>query len=134
MIGWKDGAFLGKRNAPGARPSSARFALLRFAPALRGDRRISSEGDVVLELLRDARRRPPALGRAGARGGGAVAGVAAEILRRSDLGPAAPARAAQERELAAEAGHPHPAGRGTRRGRPDAASPQPPPRRSPRAP
>src|SRR4051794_39282375 len=106
MIGWKDGAFLGKRNAPGARPSSARFALLRFAPALRGDRRISSEGDVVLELLRDARR-PPALGRAGVRGRGAVAGVAAEILRRSDLGPAALARAAQERELAAEAGQHH---------------------------
>src|SRR4051794_33056291 len=106
MIGWKDGAFLGKRTAPGARPSSARFALPRFAPALRGDRRISSEGDVVLELLRDARR-PPALGRAGVRGRGAVAGVAAEILRRSDLGPAALARAAQERELAAEAGQHH---------------------------
>src|SRR4051795_6651814 len=104
----KDGAFLRKeRNAPGARPSSARFALLRFAPALRGDRRISSEGDVVLELLRDARRRPPALGRAGAGGGGAVAGVAAGILRRSDPGPAALARAAQERELAAEAGQHH---------------------------
>src|SRR3954471_19348332 len=84
---------------------AARFALLRFAPALRGDRRISSEGDVVLELLRDARR-PPALG-AGARGGGAVASVAAEILRRSDLGPTALARAAQERELAAEAGQHH---------------------------
>src|SRR3954452_3519677 len=65
MIEPKDGAFLREqRKAPGARPSSA-----RFAPALRGDRRISSEGDVVLELLRDARRRP-ALGRAGARGGG----------------------------------------------------------------
>src|SRR3954464_2152007 len=107
MIGPKDGAFLREqRKVPGARPSSARFALLRFAPALRGDRRISSEGDVVLELLRDARR-PPALGRAGARGRGAVAGVAAEILRRSDLGPAALARAAQERELAAEAGQHH---------------------------
>src|SRR3954463_5377841 len=86
---------------------AARFALLRFAPALRGDRRISSEGDVVLELLRGARR-PPALGRAGARGRGAVASVAAEILRRrSDLGPTALARAAQERELAAEAGQHH---------------------------
>src|SRR3954454_19333175 len=88
-------------------PSSARFALLRFAPALRDDRWISSEGDVVLELLRDARRRPPALGRAGVRGGGAVAGVAAGILRRSDPGPTALARAAQERELAAEAGQHH---------------------------
>src|SRR4051794_39728922 len=78
MIERKDGAFLREqKKAPGARPSSARFALLRFAPALRGDRRISSEGDVVLDLLRDARR-PPALGRAGARGRGAVASVAAE--------------------------------------------------------
>src|SRR5215213_5632509 len=60
------------------------------------------------------RIRRPALGRAGARGRGAVAGVAAEILRRSDLRPAAAlARTtAQERELAAEARH-HDLGRVT---------------------
>src|SRR4051812_42617997 len=78
---------------------------LRAAPLRSGpDHKL--EGDVVVELLRDARR-PPALGRAGARGRGAVASVAAEILRRSDLGPTALARAAQERELAAEAGQHH---------------------------
>src|SRR4051794_37102619 len=102
MIEPKDGAFLREqRKAPGARPSSA-----RFAPALRGARGFAEEGVAAAEPLRDARR-PPALGRAGARGGGAVAGVAAGILRRSDLGPAALARAAQERELAAEAGQHH---------------------------
>src|SRR4051794_33462387 len=75
--------------------------------------RISSERDIVVELVRDARRPPTpatarirrsALGRAGTRGRRAVAGVAVESLRRSDLGPAAAlARAAQERELAAKA-------------------------------
>src|SRR3954470_14430352 len=53
-----------------------------------------SEGDIVIELVRDACRPPTP--------------AAAEILRRSDLRPAAAlarATAAQERELAAEARH-----------------------------
>src|SRR3954447_13966233 len=100
-------------------PSRQREVRYRIAKSVTGrptPNRISSEGDIVVELVRNARRpampaatriRRPALGRAGTRGRRAVAGVA-DILCRSDLRPAAaltPATAAQERELAAEARH-----------------------------